>query len=125
MRVQDCPKCRCAPCGRGAFVCCSWAMCDLNRVLLTAGVWNRLTSAVRVVDGSVMMPCKWCGEPTRMIGTMAATFNTEFLSGLLSSADTPNPLKVATAAAVIGGAAYLVALVLTFLLPTPRAEVAD
>ena len=61
----------------------------------------------------------------RMIGTMAATFNTEFLSGLLSSADTPNPLKVATAAAVIGGAAYLVALVLTFLLPTPRAEVAD
>ena len=58
----------------------------------------------------------------RMIGTMAATFNTELLSGLLSPADTPNPMKVATAAAVIGGSAYLIALILTFLLPTPKAE---
>jgi hypothetical protein len=57
----------------------------------------------------------------RMIGTMAATFNTEFLSGLLSSADTPNPMKVATAAAVIGGSAYVVALVVSFLLPRPEA----
>jgi MFS family permease len=56
----------------------------------------------------------------RMIGTMAATFNTEFLANALSSPDTPNPLKVATAAAVIGGTVYFLAFCLTFLLPAPR-----
>lgn len=56
----------------------------------------------------------------RMIGTMAATLNTEFLSKLLSEESTPNPLKVATAAAVIGGAVYFLAFCLTFLLPAPR-----
>ncbi|HJZ58538.1 MAG TPA: MFS transporter, partial [Gemmataceae bacterium] len=55
----------------------------------------------------------------RMIGTMAATFNTEFLATFF---DGPNPVKVATAAAIIGGGAYLVALVLSFLLPTPWTE---
>jgi MFS family permease len=55
----------------------------------------------------------------RMIGTMAATLNTEFLSTLFEG---PNPIKVATAAAVIGGTAYLVALITSFLLPTPRIE---
>ena len=55
----------------------------------------------------------------RMIGTMAATFNTEFLSTFFAG---PNPVKVATAAAVIGGAAFAVALVLSFLLPPPRTE---
>ena len=57
----------------------------------------------------------------RMLGTMAATFNTEFLSTLFTSAPT-NPIKVAYAAAVIGGSAFLVALVLSFLLPPPRTE---
>ena len=60
----------------------------------------------------------------RMIGTMAATLNTEVLSGLLSSPDTPNPFKVATAAAVIGGAVYFLAFCLTFLLPAPKDEAA-
>jgi MFS family permease len=58
----------------------------------------------------------------RMIGTMAATLNTEFLAGLLSGPATPNPIKVANAAAVIGGAAFAVALVASFLLPPPRTE---
>ena len=55
----------------------------------------------------------------RMIGTMAATLNTEVLSTFFAG---PNPVKVATAAAVIGGAAFAVALVLSFLLPPPRTE---
>lgn len=55
----------------------------------------------------------------RMIGTMAATFNTEVLSTFFTG---PNPIKVATAAAIIGGAAFAVALVLSFLLPPPRTE---
>ena len=58
----------------------------------------------------------------RMIGTMAATLNTEVLAGLLSGPTVPNPMKVANAAAVIGGAAFAVALVLSFLLPPPRTE---
>ncbi|MBX9625839.1 MAG: MFS transporter [Gemmataceae bacterium] len=55
----------------------------------------------------------------RMIGTMAATLNTEYLSTFF---DGPNPVKVAMAAGVIGGAAFLVALGLSFLLPPPRTE---
>src|SRR5439155_5937890 len=43
----------------------------------------------------------------RMIGTMAATLNTEFLSKQFSG---PPPIQVASAAAVIGGSAYLIAL---------------
>jgi MFS family permease len=54
----------------------------------------------------------------RMIGTMAATLNTGFLSGFFNP-----PLHVATAAGIIGGAAYLTGLVVTFLLPAPHAEV--
>jgi hypothetical protein len=57
-----------------------------------------------------------------MIGTMAATFNTEFLAAALSDPGTPNPVKVANAAAVIGGVAFAAALVLSFLLPPPRTE---
>jgi MFS family permease len=57
----------------------------------------------------------------RMVGTMAATFNTELVSRAF---DGDNPMKVATAAAVIGGAAYLLALVLSFVLPAPKAEAA-
>ena len=55
----------------------------------------------------------------RMLGTMAATFNTELLSQFFTGT---NPVKVATAAAVIGGTVYLIALVLSFFLPNPKAE---
>src|SRR5262249_26464484 len=56
----------------------------------------------------------------RMIGTMAATLNTDVLSRMFAeSSDNP----VATAAAVIGGAAYLIALIASFLLPHPHEEV--
>ncbi len=52
----------------------------------------------------------------RMIGTMAATLNTEVLSKMFTG--TP-PLQVAAAAGVIGGSVYLIALLATFLLPAP------
>ncbi|HKB02664.1 MAG TPA: MFS transporter [Gemmataceae bacterium] len=55
----------------------------------------------------------------RMIGTMAATVNTELLSPLFSG---PNPIKVAMAAAVIGGTVYLVALIASIWLPEPKVE---
>jgi hypothetical protein len=57
----------------------------------------------------------------RMLGTMAATLNTEFLSTLFFPGEGPekNPLRVATAAAVIATTVYVVALGLSFLLPTP------
>jgi MFS family permease len=57
----------------------------------------------------------------RMLGTMAATLNTELLAPMFTS-EASNPLKVAKAAAVIGGAVYLIALLLSFLLPPPRVE---
>lgn len=52
----------------------------------------------------------------RMIGTMAATLNTEVLSKQFEGTQ---PMQVATAAAVIGGSVYLIALAATFLLPRP------
>ncbi|MBO0699260.1 MAG: MFS transporter [Zavarzinella sp.] len=55
----------------------------------------------------------------RMIGTMAATVNTELLSRLFSG---PQPIKVASAAAVIGGVAYLVALIASIWLPEPKID---
>lgn len=60
----------------------------------------------------------------RMLGTMAATLNTELLSPLFFPGEPPekNPLRVATAAAIIGAAVYAVALGLSFLLPPPRDE---
>lgn len=57
----------------------------------------------------------------RMIGTMAATLNTEFLSKQFPG--TP-PVQVATAAAVIGGTVYLIAFLATFFLPEPKQETA-
>lgn len=57
----------------------------------------------------------------RMIGTMAATLNTEVLSRYMP-ADSP-PLQVAAAAGAIGGTVYLIALSASFLLPAPHAEV--
>lgn len=56
----------------------------------------------------------------RMIGTMAATLNTEILAPQFSG--TP-PLQVAAAAGVIGGSVYLIALIATFFLPQPHEEV--
>jgi MFS family permease len=60
----------------------------------------------------------------RMLGTMAAVVNTELLAPLFFAGEGPekNPLRVATAAAIIGGTVYAVAVVLSFLLPAPRAE---
>jgi MFS family permease len=57
----------------------------------------------------------------RMIGTMAATLNTEFLSNLFP-ATMPTPMRVAAAAAVIGGTVYVIALIASFLLPAPQVE---
>ncbi len=60
----------------------------------------------------------------RMLGTMAAIANTELLAPLFFTGEGPekNPMRVATAAAIIGGTVYAVALVLSFLLPPPRQE---
>jgi MFS family permease len=55
----------------------------------------------------------------RMVGTMAATLNTEWLSKQFTG--TP-PAQVAMAAGVIGGSVYLIALVASFLLPVPKDE---
>ena len=52
-----------------------------------------------------------------MFGTMAATLNTELLSPMFQG---ENPIRVATAAALIGATVYVVALALSFALPTPR-----
>jgi hypothetical protein len=54
-----------------------------------------------------------------MIGTMAATVNTELLSPLFSGS---NPIKVGMAAAVIGGTVYLTALIASIWLPDPKVE---
>jgi MFS family permease len=55
----------------------------------------------------------------RMIGTMAAILNTELLSPMFEGT---NPMKVAMAAAAIGGGAYLIALIASFWLPDPLVE---
>jgi MFS family permease len=56
----------------------------------------------------------------RMIGTMAAFLNTDILAKMFSG--TP-PLQVASAAGVIGGSVYLIALLAIFFLPSPHAAV--
>jgi MFS family permease len=55
----------------------------------------------------------------RMFGTMAATLNTEVLSAQFAG---PPPMQVAAAAGVIGGSAYVIALIASFLLPAPADE---
>lgn len=55
----------------------------------------------------------------RMLGTMAATLNTELLAPQFSGT---NPENVAKAAAIIGATVYALALVLSFMLPPPREE---
>jgi MFS family permease len=54
----------------------------------------------------------------RMLGTMAATLNTELLAPMFTSVE-GNPEKVAHAAAIIGGTVYVIALLLSFALPKP------
>ena len=54
----------------------------------------------------------------RMIGTMAAVLNTGLLAPMLA----PGPKGVALAAAIIGGAVYLIAFITSFFLPTPKVE---
>ena len=57
----------------------------------------------------------------RMIGTMAATLNTGSQPRFVGL---PPPMQVAKAAAVISGAPHhLIALIATFLLPSPHEEV--
>ena len=58
----------------------------------------------------------------RMLGTMAATLNTEVLSQQFSG-DTPT--QVATAAAVIGGTVFVAALLVSLVLPTPSEGAAE
>jgi MFS family permease len=60
----------------------------------------------------------------RMLGTMAALLNTELIAPLFLPGQPPEltPLRVASAAAVIGVAVYAVALALSFLLPEPRED---
>jgi len=53
-----------------------------------------------------------------MIGTMAAVLNTGLLAPMLA----PGPKGVALAAAVIGGAVYLIAFITSFFLPEPKVE---
>ena len=55
----------------------------------------------------------------RMIGTMAATLNTEFLTTQLTG---PLPMKIATGAAIIGGSVYLIAFLTSFFLPEAKSE---
>jgi MFS family permease len=54
----------------------------------------------------------------RMIGTMAATFNTVLLSNWMGG----GPQGVAYGAAIIGGAVYLIGFVTSFFLPQPQVE---
>ena len=56
----------------------------------------------------------------RMIGTMAATLNTGVLAGLFAGSP---PIQVASAAGVIGGSVFFIALIASFFLPSPHEEV--
>ncbi len=60
----------------------------------------------------------------RMLGTMAAMLNTGVLAPMFfpGEGDEKNPMRVAQAAAIIGGAVYAVALGLSFLLPPALVE---
>jgi MFS family permease len=59
----------------------------------------------------------------RMTGTMAAILNTAVLAPLFAGDGKLGPLHVAYAAAVIGGAAFFIALLASFVLPSPSAEI--
>jgi MFS family permease len=53
----------------------------------------------------------------RMIGTMAATLNTGVLAELFAGSP---PIQVASAAGIIGGSVYFIALLASFFLPEPQ-----
>ncbi len=55
----------------------------------------------------------------RMIGTMAATLNTEILAKMVPGSP---PMQVAAAAGVIGGTVFLIALLASFALPAPKMD---
>jgi hypothetical protein len=59
-----------------------------------------------------------------MLGTMAALLNTSVIAPMFFPGEGPvkNPLRVAQAAAIIGAVVYVVALVLSFLLPPALEE---
>jgi MFS family permease len=59
----------------------------------------------------------------RMIGTMAATLNTEILAPMFAGPDVASAIQVSMAAGVIGGVVYFIALCATFFLPHPHEEV--
>ena len=59
----------------------------------------------------------------RMLGTMAAIVNTELLAPLFFTGDDPEKVAAHGRGAIIGATVYAVALVLSFLLPPPIAEV--
>ena len=56
-----------------------------------------------------------------MIGTSAAFLTTNLIAPKLLGGQTP--AHIATAAAMVGTAMFVLALALTFLLPEPKAEV--
>jgi MFS family permease len=60
----------------------------------------------------------------RMLGTMAALLNTSVIAPMFFPGEGPekNPLRVAQAAAIIGAVVYVVALMLSFLLPPALEE---
>jgi MFS family permease len=58
----------------------------------------------------------------RMLGTMAAILNTKVLAPIFPGSQAQ---KVATAAAVIGGGAFFLALILSFFLPEPHQDAVD
>lgn len=60
----------------------------------------------------------------RMLGTMAAMLNTVVLAPMFfpGEGDEKNPMRVAQAAAIIGGAVYALALGLSFMLPPALVE---
>lgn len=55
----------------------------------------------------------------RMLGTMAATLNTEWLSTFFAGS---SARQIAIAAAIIGGSVYFIAFLASFFLPTPVQE---
>jgi MFS family permease/prefoldin subunit 5 len=56
----------------------------------------------------------------RMLGTAAAPLTTNIIAPLFGG---QGPLQVATAAAVVGTSMFLIGLILSFLLPEPKADV--
>ncbi len=58
----------------------------------------------------------------RMIGTMAALLNTRILAPMFTESIPDLPLRIAAAAAIIGGTVYFIAFIASFFLPDPDRE---